>query len=128
MMPVLAATGAGAAVGWLCGLVPVWPVVRLTAAAVMGYLVGAIGVAVLVLVTFRSGSGGLAAVSFGVSEVVILGVPALVLVPGVCYVVLRRLGWSSEGLATYGPIICGAGAALTAALWVTRGMSISGGG
>ena len=35
-LTLLAATGAGAAVGWVCGLVPVWPVARLVMASVMG--------------------------------------------------------------------------------------------
>lgn len=127
IMSVLAATGAGAAVGWVCGLVPVWPVARFAAAAVMGSIVGAIGV-VLVLVTLnRSGSGGLGAVSFGLSEAVVFGVPALALAAVVGYFTLRQLGWSPAGLATFGPIIFGGGAALIAALWVARGMAISGG-
>ena len=40
IVSVLAATGAGAAVGWVCGLVPMWPVARLIAASVFGALVG----------------------------------------------------------------------------------------
>ena len=129
IMSVLAATGAGAAVGWVCGLVPVWPVARLAAAAVIGSVVGSVSVVVVfVLLTLsRSGSGGLGAVSFGLSEAVLLGVPALVLVAVVSYFALRRLGWSPASLATYGPIIFGGGAALIAALWVVRDIAISGG-
>ncbi len=57
---VLAATGAGAAVGWVYGLVPMWPVARLATAAVMGAVVGAVGVVLLVFLTLsRPGSGGL---------------------------------------------------------------------
>ena len=127
IMSVLAATGAGAAVGWVCGLVPVWPVVRLAAAAVIGSFVGSVGVFVFMLFTLnRSGSGGLGAVSFGVSEAVVLGVPAVVLVALVSYFALRRLGWSPVSRARYGPIIFGGGAALIGALWVARGMAISG--
>ena len=127
IMSVLAATGAGAAVGWVCGLVPVWPVVRLAAAAVIGSFVGSLGVFVFMLFTLnRSGSGGLGAVSFGVSEAILLGVPALVLVALVSYFALRRLGWNPARLATYGPIVVGGGAALIAALWMARGMAIFG--
>lgn len=127
-MSVLAATAAGAAVGWVCGLVPVWPVARLTAAAVIGSFVGSVGVLVVVFFTLnRSGSGGLGAVSFGLSEAVLLGLPAVVLVAVVSYFALRRLGWSPASLATYGPIVFGGGAALIAALWMARGMAISGG-
>ena len=128
IISVLAATGAGAAVGWVCSLVPVWPVARLAAAAVIGAFVGSVGVVVVVLFTLnRSGSGGLGAVSFGLSEAVLLGVPAVVLVAVVSYFALRRLGWSPASLARYGPIIFGGGAALIAALWLARGMAISGG-
>jgi hypothetical protein len=128
IISVLAATGAGAAVGWVCGLVPVWPVARLAAAAVIGSVVGSVSVVVFVLLTLnRSGSGGLGAVSFGLSEAVLLGVPALVLVAVVSYFALRRLGWSPASLATYGPIIFRGAAALIAALWVARDMAISGG-
>jgi hypothetical protein len=127
IMSVLAATGAGAAVGWVCGLVPVWPVARLAAAAVIGSFVGSVGAFVFMLFSLnRSGSGGLGAVSFGVSEAVLLGVPAVVMVALVSYFALRRLGWSPVSLARYGPIIFGGGAALIAALWVARGMAISG--
>lgn len=58
-MSVLAATGAGAAVGWVCGRVPVWPGARLAAAAVIGSFVGSVGVVVFLFLTLnRSGSGG----------------------------------------------------------------------
>jgi hypothetical protein len=93
----------------------------------MGLFVGAIAVVVLVLIALRSGSGGLGAVSLGLSEVVLLGIPALVVVAGATYFALRRLGWSRDGLATHGSIIFGGGAALIAALWMARSLSISGG-
>jgi hypothetical protein len=129
IMSVLAATGAGAAVGWVCGLVPVWPGARLAAAAVIGSFVGSVGVVVFMLLTLnRSGSGGLAAMSLGLSETVLFGVPAVVLVAVAGYFALRRLGWSPVGLAPYGPILLGGGAALITALWVARGMATSGGG
>ncbi len=127
-MSVVGVTGAGAAVGWVCGLVPVWPVARLTAASLMGSFVGALGVAVSVFLTLSgSGSGGLGAVSFGLPEAVVLGVPAVAPIPVAGYFALRWLGWSPASLATYGPSICGGGAALLTALWVARGMAISGG-
>lgn len=131
IIPVLVATGAGAGVGWLCGLVPVWPIVRLTTAAVMGLVIGAIAVVVLVLVSMQismqTGAGGLGAVSFGLPEAIILGTPALVVVALASYFALRRLGWNPERVATRGPIIVGAGAALIVAIWLTRTMSMSGG-
>ena len=128
IMSVLAATGAGAVVGWVCGLVPVWPVVRLAVASVMGSFVGAVGVLVFVFFTLsRSGSGGLGAVSFGLSEVILLGVPTIALIAVVGYFALRWLGWSAASVAMYGPIIFGGGAALVAALWMARGFAISGG-
>ena len=127
-MSVLVATGIGAAVGWVCGLVPVWPGARLAAAAVIGSFVGSVGVVVFVLLTMnRSGSGVLGAVSFGLSEAVLLGVPAVVLVAVVGYFALRWMGLSPAGVARYGPIILGGGAALITALWVARGMATSGG-
>jgi hypothetical protein len=128
IISVLAATGAGAAVGWVCGLVPVWPGARLAAAAVVGSIVGAAGVVIFALFTLnRSEKGGLGAVSFGLSEAVLPGVFVGVLIAVVSYFALRRLGWSSASVAIYGPIIFGGGAALIAALWMTRGMAISGG-
>ena len=125
---VLAATGAGAAIGWVCGLVQVLPVVRIAVASVMGAFVGAAVSSVVVVLSteHRSANGGLGAVSFGVSDAVLLGVPAAVLVVVVGYVALRWLGWSQAGLATYGPTIVGGVAALVAALWVARGLAISG--
>ena len=124
VMSVLAATGIGAAVGWVCSRVPVWPVARLVAAAVIGSLVGFVGVFLLVLLTMsRSGRGGLGAVSFGVSEAVLLGAPAIVLVAAGVYFALRWIGWSSADVTRYGPIILGGGTALIAALWATRGVA-----
>ena len=105
-----------------------WPGARLAAAAVIGSFVGSVGVVVFMLLTLnRSGSGGLASMSFGLSEAVLLGLPAVVLVAVAGYFALRRLGWSLASLATYGPILLGGGAALITALWVARGMAISGG-
>jgi hypothetical protein len=66
-------------------------------------------------------------VSFGLPEAIVLGVPAIVLVAGASYFALQRLGWSPARVATHGPIIVGGGAALIAALWLTRTMSMSGG-
>jgi len=128
IVSVLVATAAGAAVGWVCGLVPVWPVVRLVAAAVLGLVAGAIAsVAFALFLVSRSGSGGLGAVSFGLSEAAIVGVPALVLVAVASHFVLRAMGWAPAHVATYGSIVFGGGAALVAALWLTRAIVISGG-
>lgn len=129
ILSVIAATGAGAAMGWVCGLVPVWPGARLAAAAVIGSFVGSAGIVVVVFLTLnRSGSGGLGAVSFGLSEAALLGVPVVVLVAVAGYLALRWLGWNPAGVAKYGPIIFGGGAALITASWVARGLAISGGG
>jgi len=128
IMSVLAATGAGAALGWACGLVPVWPVARIVASVVFGSIVGAVGVVVFMLFSLnRSGSGGLGSVSFGASEAVLLGVPTLLLVAALGYFALRRLGWSPASVGTFGPIIFGGAAALITASWVARGMAVSGG-
>jgi len=127
IMSVFAATAAGAAVGWLCSLVPVWPAIRLAAAAVLGSLTALIAVLVFVLVALRRpASGGIGAVSFGLSEAIVLGVPASALVGVAGYFALRRLGWSAAGLTTYGPIILGGAAALITALWVASGITNSG--
>lgn len=128
IMFVIAATGAGAAAGWACGLIPVWPGARLAAAAIIGSLVVFAGVLAFVVLTLnRSGGGGLGAVSFGASEVVLLGIATFALIALVGYVALRRLGWSPASLASYGTIVLGGGAALITALWVTRSIVISGG-
>ena len=128
IISVVAATGAGAALGWVCAVLPMWPVARLAAASLMGSFVGAVVVVVsMFLILSRSGSGGLGAVSFGLSEAVLLGVPTVGLIAVVGYFALRWLGWSAASLATYGPIICGGGTALLTALWVARGMEMSGG-
>lgn len=117
---MLAATGAGAAVGWACGLVPAWPVARLAAASVMGAIVGLVVVIFMLLTLNRSGSGGRGAVSVGLSEAVLLSLPAVALVVVLGYIAFRWLGWSPANLATYGPIIFGGGAALITAIWVAR--------
>jgi hypothetical protein len=104
-----------------------WPVARLVAASVMGALVGAVGVVLVAFLTLsRSGSRGLGAVSFGLSEAVLLGVPTIILLTVVGYFGLRWPGWSPANLAPYGPVIFGGGAALLVALWVARGMTIAG--
>ena len=64
----------------------------------------------------------------GLSETVIFGVPAVALIAVMGYLALQRLGWESSSLAGYGPIILGGGTALIAALWVVRGLAISGSG
>ena len=53
IIPVLVATGAGAAAGWLCGLVPVWPLLRLITAAVTGVVFGAL--TLLVILVYLAG-------------------------------------------------------------------------
>ena len=126
IVSVLAATGAGAAVGWVCGLVPVWPVARLAAAVVMGAVVGVASVVVSVLLTLsRSASGGLGAVSFGLSEAVVLAIPVVILLAVAAYALLRWFGSIPAGLAEYGPVILGGGAALLTALWLARGMAVA---
>jgi hypothetical protein len=93
----------------------------------MGALVGAVGVVLVAFLTLsQSGSGGLGAVSFGLSEAVLLGVPTVIVLAVVGYFALRWLGWSPASLAPYGPVIFGGGAALLVALWVVRGMTITG--
>jgi hypothetical protein len=129
IVSVLAATGVGAVVGWICGLVPMWPIARLATAAVMGAVVGAAGVVLLVFFTLsRSGSGGLGAVSFGVSEAALLGVPAVILLVMAGYFALRWMGLMSTSVVTYAPIPLGGGAALLAALWVASGIAVAGDG
>ena len=126
ILSVLAATGAGAGVGWVCGMVPVWPVARLAAAAVSGWFVGSVGIVVFVLFSLnRSEGGGLGSVSVGLSEAILVEAPAVLLVAVVSYFVLRWLGWRPAGLARYGPIMFGAAAALVAAS-LALGMEISG--
>lgn len=128
IVAVLAATGAGAAVGWVCGLIPVWPVARLAAALVMGAVVGVVSVVLLVLLMLsRSASGGLGAVSFGLSEAVVLAVPVVILFAAAAYALLRWFGWIPAGLVAYGPVILGGGAALLTALWLAGGMAVASG-
>lgn len=127
IMFVLAATGAGAAIGWLCGVVPIWPVARIAAASVIGFFVGAVGALAFVFLSLsRSGSGGMGAVSFGLTEVMLLGVPTIALMAVVGVFALRWMGWSAATVAKYGPVFCGGGAALVAALWITQGLTTSG--
>jgi hypothetical protein len=129
ILSVFAATAAGAAVGWVCSLVPVWPPVRLAAAAVFGAFAAFVSIVVLVLLTLKlPGSGGIGAVSFGLSEAVVLGVPASVLAGVAGYFALRRLGWSAAALTTYGPVVLGGAAALITGLWVAGAISNSGAG
>jgi preprotein translocase subunit SecG len=106
-----------------------WPTARAVAAAVLGTMIGSVSVVVFMLLTLhRSGSGGLGAVSSGLSEAVVLGVLAVALVAVGGHFTLQRLGWMSpEALRTYGPVIFGGTGALIVALWVVRGMVVSGG-
>jgi hypothetical protein len=129
IMSVLAATAAGAAVGWVCGLVRVWPPVRLAAAAILGSFTALVAVVAFVLLSLRRPeSAGIGAVSFGLSDAVVLGVPASALIGVAGYFTLRRLGWSDASLTTYGPFILGGAAALITALWVASGVTNSGAG
>ena len=114
IMSVLAATGAGAAVGWICGSVPVWPVARFAAAAAISWFFALVASVVIFLLTVR----GPVAVSAGSIKAVLLKVPAVLLAAAVSYFVLRWLGWSSTNWARYGPIIFGAGTGLIGALWL----------
>jgi hypothetical protein len=129
IVSVLAATGAGAVAGWVCGLIPIWLGARLTAATLIGSFVGSVGVVVFMLAGLtRTGRGGLGAVSLGVSEALLLGIPAVGLAVVVGYLTLRWLGWSPASLASYGPMLFGGGAALIMAIWVARGMVMTSGG
>ena len=127
MLAVLAGTGAGVAVGWLCGQVPVRPITQAMAAAILGWVSGSVGVVAFTLLTLRlPASGGLGAVSVGLSEAGALGIAAILLLAVAGWFALPRLGWGNvDALGTYATGLLGGAAALIAALWVARALVVS---
>lgn len=125
ILAVIAAAGMGALAGWVCSMVPVWPMVRIVIATGLGAVIGGVSAAALVLITVsRAGSAGIGAVSMGISEVALLGGVVLLSVVAVLgSLVLQRVGWSAASLGTHGPVLAGAGAAAIVAAWLARGTS-----
>lgn len=122
---MLAAASVGALAGWVCSVVPAWPMVRIVIALGLGAVIGGVSAAALFLVTMsRAGGAGIGAVSMGISEVALLGGVVLLSVVAVLgSLVLQRAGWSAASLGTHGPVLAGAVAAAIVAAWLVRGIS-----
>ena len=119
----------GVAQGWLCQQLRMRPIFKDLAAAIVGWVVGGLSaVFVGVLLTVRAadeqGSAGLGSVSFGLTEAVIFGIPAMIVLA-----LLGRLGLHHVGatsMATQPPIVLGAVAAVLGALSATAGVVSAG--
>jgi len=118
---VVVALALGVAQGWLCQQLPLRPVVKDLAAAIVGWMAGGISALLMsILLTVRTDTAGLGSVSFGLTEAFIFGVPAMILLALLGRVGLRHVGSSS--LATQPPILLGAVAAVMGALSATAGV------
>ena len=128
MLGVLAAALVGSGAGWLCRYAPVPPIVQDLVATVVGCILGAVSMVAAVFVVWeqRSEAGGLGALSFGLSETVLLGVPLAIAGALLGRLALQKLAdVGPVVLASHTSIFLGAAAALTSALWVSRGVVIS---
>lgn len=127
VLAVLAALTLGSALGWLCRLVPVRPAAQDLAATVIGWVVGSAVRVVVTVLTFRlPDSGGLGAVSFGISEAIVFWIPILILLALVARLALHRLGAMGPAiLGTHPSIFLGGVAAVVGALSTARGIVVS---
>ena len=113
--------GAGLVCGWASGRMFSRPIVQDAAAVLIATLLG--GVAVVGLQIARlmiSPNGGLGAVSAGVSEFALVGLPATVLLAIAAQAVRPRLGNAAAV-----PIVLGGLGALIGAMWVASTVSSS---
>lgn len=122
---VVVGCGLGAAVGWVVGRLPTRAALQDLSAIVIGWVVGsvaAIGAAVGQLMSRATGSGGLGAVSAGLSDALLVGLPIAMLVLGfIGGRWLRRQLVSSHSV----PVILGAIGALLGALSIATTLSMS---
>jgi hypothetical protein len=112
--------GAGLGWGWISGRVFRRSLVQDLSAMLIGALLGCIVVvgAAIANLAFSSSSGGVGAVSAGVSEVVLIVLPVVVVLAIVSRVIRRRLQ-----SVTAVPIVLGGLSALLGALWVVATIS-----
>jgi hypothetical protein len=82
---------------------------------------------VVTILTWRlPDTGGLGAVSFGMSEAIVFWIPLLILVTLVARRALHRLGAMGPAiLGTHPSIFLGGVAAVVGALWMARGIVVS---
>jgi hypothetical protein len=118
VLAVAAAIALGAGAGWICTQVRVPSMVQDLTAALIGWMCGVIAslVSMLLSAALSSGSGGIGAVSVGVAELILIGVPVVLILALVLRQILMRLARARPALAARTPIVLGAAGALFAAL------------
>ena len=121
----------GAAAGWVCEQVPVRPLARNIAAALLGWTIGSVGPMVLTLLVLTwwqqtQGSGGLGAVSAGFAEVTVFGIAAPVVLAITAWLASDRLAAIMPAVVgTHSSIFTGGACALVSALLTAPGIVVS---
>jgi hypothetical protein len=119
MVGVLIALVVGAMIGWIWQRLVARPLLQDVAAGVIGWLAGAFtGVLSVFDSVAIAGSGGLGAVSFGISDTVLPGVPVVLVLLAAGHLVRRHTGGGGGILGRYSPALVGALASAAAALWI----------
>jgi hypothetical protein len=121
MAGVLTALVIGAVIGWMWQRLTAKPLFRDVAASVTGWFAGSF---TAVIFTFdgiaQSGSGGLGAVSFGLSDTLITGVPVVLVLVIAGHLVRRRRPAGDGVLGRYSAVLLGTLASGAAAFWILR--------
>jgi len=105
----------GAGLGWVGSRVFTRPIAQDMSAAFAGWLIGSVIAAAAELATLMSeSSGGLGAVSFGLSDVLLFSIPVAALLAVAAHAVRRRVRRIADV-----PVVVGGLAALLGAVFVT---------
>ena len=105
----------GAGLGWVASRVFTRSIAQDTSAAFVGWLLGSVIAAAAELATLMSeSSGGLGAVSFGLSDVLLFSIPVAALLAVAAHAVRRRVRRIADV-----PVVVGGLAALLGAVFVT---------
>jgi len=125
---VILAIGLGLASGWLVHRIPIRPIAQDIGATLIGWVVGcftvgAVAFVWLIFFHLEAERGGLGAVSLGLSETIVIGLPIAVLLAIVARTALARTG--PARLASQSPILLGGLGALLGALWVATTITYS---
>jgi len=121
MAGVLIALFVGAVIGWIWQRLVSRPLVQDVAASVIGWLAGAFtGVFSAFDSVATAGSGGLGAISFGVPDTILPGVPAVLVLLAVGHFLRRRTSGGGGILGRYSPVLVGALASAASAFWILR--------
>jgi hypothetical protein len=118
---VILGCGVGAGLGWAASRIFTRSIVQDISASLAGWLLGSVIVAAAELAALMVQlPSGLGAVSAGLSEVVVFGLPIAVLLAVAAHWVRRRVGH-----VTVVPVVLGGLGALLGALWITASISVS---